>query len=200
MGYVMAFVDALIAYSLLGSNSAKMWLRAPLLVALVACGGCGRDRALEAQPTAEQASSHENADLPVRNAFPTATKLRLFVEVGNDDKTGEPIFTKADGLLLTKVQRTEFESYLRIHTDSPDEAIAACFIPHHFFRYFDKAGKVVGEIQVCFCCTGVEEQGASNIKMAHNQRLIVDFNKLGAFIRSLGERTDIQCDDQNPER
>jgi hypothetical protein len=171
------------------------WICVPLGVALLGCMGCDRHDA----PAADQHSSGQNAsspapaDQPLRNPFPTASDVRLFVEVDHDDD-GNLIFSKPDGRSLTPSQRSTFESLINIHTISPDEMFAACFVPHHFFRYYDKGGKMIGEVQVCFCCAGVEQSGASNIHLGKDQMLSADFLRLEAFVKSLGERTDVECD------
>lgn len=116
----------------------------------------------------------------------------MFVNTGQDAK-GEPIFSKAHGHVLTQAQRAQFESLIQVHTLTPDEPIAACFIPHHFFRYYNKAGKQIGELQVCFCCAGVEQSGASDVHLTKDQTLSADFTRLKAFVQSLGEPTNVQC-------
>ena len=131
------------------------------------------------------------SDRPLRNPFPTAREVRLFVESGYG--TDKPIYSKPKGRLLTPAQRSEFESLIKVHTIASDEAFAACFIPHHFFRYFDKSGKLVGELQVCFCCAGVKRSEDSPIRLAEGEMLSADFGRLNAFVASLGERTDVDC-------
>jgi len=73
-------------------------------------------------------------------------------------------------------------------------AFAACFIPHHFFRYFDDSGKLVGELALCFCCAGVQQSEGSSVRLSEDQMLVADFRKLESFVASLGERTDVLCD------
>lgn len=142
------------------------------------------------------ASSQAPADQPLGKPFPAASEVRLFVNTGYDDK-GKPTYSRPGGHPLSASERSAFESLIKIHTISPDEAFAMCFIPHHFFRYYDKGGKMIGELQVCFCCEGVEQSGASNIRLGKNQMLSADFQRLKAFVRSLGERTDVQCDEHS---
>jgi hypothetical protein len=123
-----------------------------------------------------------------------ANEVRLFVNTDYDAK-GEPIFSNPRGHALNAGQRARFESLIKVHTMSPDELVAFCFIPHHFFRYFSRSGKQIGEIQVCFCCAGVEQSGASDVRLGINQKLSADFGRLKAFVKSLGESTDVQCDE-----
>lgn len=133
----------------------------------------------------------QTADKPISDPYPGAQEVRLFVETENEDH--KRIYVRPAGRTLTEGQRAEFESTLAIHTVSPDELFAACFIPHHFFRYFDGAGKLVGEVQVCFCCAGVQSEG-SNVQLGEDQMLAADFRKLKTLVASLGERTDVYCD------
>ena len=127
---------------------------------------------------------------PVTNAFPLATEVRLFVET-DVDANGKSVFSKPKGLKLSPQQRQAFEASLVVEP-IPDMVIG-CFIPHHFFRYFDANGRSIGEIEVCFCCSGVLATGAANIPIGKNQRLSADYDKLEAFVRSLGEPTQGQC-------
>lgn len=169
------------------------WIWPALGLALLSCSSCDRhDRSPVDHTSLHGAAFNPTAlDQPLRNPFPAASEVRLFVNTDYDAK-GAPIFRNPHGHPLTVSQRAEFESLIEVHTTSPDELIAGCFIPHHFFRYFDKSGKQVGELQVCFCCAGVEESDSS-IRLASNQKLSADFARLKEFVRSLGEPTDVQC-------
>lgn len=162
-------------------------------LALIACVGCSpADPSRSHQQAAASAQTSSVPDRPVYNLFPSASEVRLFVETGY--RGNESIFNPPRGIRLSRSQRAVFESALAIHTISPDEMFAACFIPHHFFRYFDTAGKLLGEVEVCFCCAGVQQSGASHIKLQRNERLQADFKKLEALVRLLGARTDVQCE------
>ena len=131
---------------------------------------------------------------PYRNPFPTAREVRLFVNTDNAE--GQPIYSNPKGRVLTATQRTQLESLIAIHTIAPDDEFTMCFIPHHFFRYFDKDGKQVGEIAVCFCCAGVQQSEGSQVRVTKDEILGADFGKLQSFVASLGERTDVQCEDE----
>lgn len=132
------------------------------------------------------------SDKPFRDPYPGAAEVRLFVETR--DGGNEPAFVKPAGRVLTEEQRVEFESLIAIHTISPEDLFAACFVPHHFFRYFDGAGKLVGEIEVCFCCAGVQQSEGSKVRLSNDQMLVADFPRLESFVTSLGERTDVGCE------
>jgi hypothetical protein len=74
--------------------------------------------------------------------------------------------------------------------------VASCFIPHHFFRYYDHSGRQIGEISVCFCCAGIEMEPSASLHLRPKQRFEVDYGKLKLLVSSWGERTDIQCESQ----
>ena len=123
--------------------------------------------------------------------FADASSVRLFVERGYD-KQGNPMFTKSRGLLLSKDQRSKFEATL--HSRKIPEAVIGCFIPHHFFKYYDKNDKEIGEFEVCFCCGGIRTNGASGIVIPSGHELSLDYKALESLIKALGEPTDILCD------
>ncbi len=166
-----------------------MLKRIPILLALLALStGCDEQqpaRERSERPVAQAAAS-PRPDKPITDPFPTATELKLFVETGHHPD-GTPIMSKPDGLRLTKDQRADFEATLLAKI--PPEEVAGCFIPHHFFRYYDSAGDMIGEIQVCFCCGGV----VGNVSVPAGQELAVDYGKLQTLIEALGEPVNVLC-------
>ena len=146
--------------------------------------GCGPE------PVAESAIPNVAPTRPVNNPFPQATEMRLFVETARD-AGGRPVFGMANGRKLSSKQRQAFEASLIVEP-LPD-SVDACFIPHHFFRYFDAKGRKVGQVSVCFCCSGVAVSDGSNIVVGKDQQVGADYTKLEAFVRSLGESTEAQC-------
>ena len=130
------------------------------------------------------------SDLPVIGAFPGATEVRLFVET-ETRPNGPRVFTEPKGRVLTIDQRKAFEATLKVET-IPD-VVAACFVPHHFFGYYDANGEKLGEISICFCCAGASVKGPSGIKMKKDQWLSADFDKVKKFVRSLNLPTNVQC-------
>ena len=129
---------------------------------------------------------------PVENIYPAATQVRLFVNTGYEKGSGMPIYS-SPGKLLNGEQREYFEQALSI-TKTPEE-MAACFIPHHYFRYYDKTGKQIGEISVRFCCGGVEVEGASNIRLKAGETVGGNLSRIASLVEDLGEPTDILCDE-----
>ena len=149
-----------------------------------ACCGChGEPASSDPAATAEVGRTS-----PAGNPFPAATEVRLFVNTDYDDN-GRLILD--GGLALTPSQRAEFESLLRV--EPLPEQLAACFIPHHFFRYLDGAGNVLGEVEICFCCEGVSVSKGNAIKLTNGEQVGGDFAKLRAFVQSLGKPTDGGC-------
>ena len=133
---------------------------------------------------------------PVVGAFPDATEVRLFVETANPPN-GKRVFAEPKGRVLTGDQRKAFETTLRIEP-IPD-MVAACFVPHHFFAYYDAKGRKLGEISICFCCSGAGVKGESGITMQKNQWLGANFDELRKFIRSLDLPTNVQCGPSQPD-
>ncbi|HEV7287833.1 hypothetical protein [Sphingomonas sp.] len=95
-------------------------------------------------------------------------------------------------MLLNTAQRKAFENSLKII--AAPEYEAACFIPHHYFRYYDASGKEVGDVAVCFCCDGVAASGSNVLKPSSGAILSADYRKVKALVAALGEPTDVLCD------
>jgi hypothetical protein len=169
------------------------------LLALPACSP--RDQSRRQQPKIEPIQKGQIRFDPV-HPFPKATQLRLFVETEKPDRDGKPVYVRPDGRELSSKQREQFERLLRVETPvnvPPDSEFwlrTSCFIPHHFFRYYDSSGRRVGEISVCFCCAGVEMEPSTSLRLQDGQRFEADYVKLKSLVSSWGERTDIQCDAQ----
>lgn len=156
------------------------------LFLMVVTAGCGAPvpQAWPDDRSPAQALPQPSPDQP---PFPTATSVRLFVnsEGPNPAPTG--------GLLLTAAQRREFEAALHGKQPPPreDQAVAACFFPHHFFRYYDAGGAQVGEVAVCFCCSGVALKPADGA----DRTFTTDYERIGRLVKSLGLPTDVNCDE-----
>lgn len=162
------------------------------LAAALCLAGCGHDdssRSSQQQP--EQSLPAAGVSHAVKNPFPGAREVRLFVGKGYGPD-GMQIFSKPGGRLLTADALADFEGALRV--EKAPEAMAACFIPHHFFRYYDARGKQIGEISICFCCSGVRASEGAKISVGSNQILTADYKKLEALVLRLGEPTEVLCD------
>jgi hypothetical protein len=150
----------------------------------------GSSLGLFAAILASGCSSEPDPPKNVGNPYPSATEVRLFVETGHDGE-GRPVLSKAAGRTLTAKERQDFERTLRIEP-APDE-YAACFIPHHFFAYFDAQGRKIGEIEVCFCCAGVQGLPDIATPIGPDDVLSADYPALEKLVQSMGEPTDIEC-------
>ena len=162
---------------------------------LVACSQGGQSR--HQAPDIEPVRAGQVRTDPVR-PFPIAKEVRLFVETGKSDRSGKPVYARPYGRKLTAEQREQFEKLLQVETpinvppNSEFWLIAGCFIPHHFFRYYDRSGHQIGEVSVCFCCSGVEMDPSP--QLTKGQRFEADYVRLKALVSSWGERTNIDCD------
>jgi hypothetical protein len=70
--------------------------------------------------------------------------------------TLKPGVTNKDGAVLTPGQVRQLRT--AITGRHPSYAVAACFIPHKAFVFFDAAGKPVACVEVCFACRGIRAQ------------------------------------------
>ncbi len=133
--------------------------------------------------------------------YPEAVTVRLFVE--NDQPEG--MMVEPQGRVLTPAQRAEFEaSFAKVSTRN--RAVAGCFIPHHFLRYYDAGGHKVGEIAVCFCCSGAaaspelfKPEGGGFLHPYENH-LSYDRARLKTLIESLGLPVDVWCREEAEAR
>ena len=162
------------------------------LIAALCLGGCGPDASSGShrQQHGEKSISTAAASPAIHNPFPGTKEVRLFVEIRHGPD-GKRKFGKAEGHLLNANELAGFEGSLRIQ--KAPEAMDACFIPHHFFRYYDERGRQIGEIKICFCCEGVQASKGAKISVGSNQILTADYKKLKALVRRLGEPTDGLC-------
>ena len=127
----------------------------------------------------------------IKDPFPNASEVRLFVQVAYQKEGDEPIFSKKNGVVLSDADRLRLEDALRF-VDMPDE-MAMCFVPHHFFRYFDDKGRQVGEVAVCFCCAGTAGSGSEKLEPKSDEILDTDIKALEALVLDLGESTQVLC-------
>jgi hypothetical protein len=92
---------------------------------------------------------------------------------------------------LAKDQRAAFERNLTIAYYEKGKAVAACCFPHHFLRYFDVNGKLLGEVGICFCCRCVTSDVGGPLR--DNEYREFDYAKMKALIEGLGIPTEMGC-------
>lgn len=91
--------------------------------------------------------------------YPEAVTVKLFVSEQSAYSDNFKL-DEAAAITLSSTQRAKVASafsYIDVLEDiSHEHLVAACFDPHHFFRYYDASGRMIGEIRVCFCCDGTQ--------------------------------------------
>jgi hypothetical protein len=169
-------------------------LRHSVLIALgLALAACHK-------PPASPPPRHRgHVEISAVRPFPEAASVRLFVETGYDEKAHQSIYRDPKGRLLSPEQRRAYESLLQVQTpvnlswDDDFFLMTSCFIPHHFFRYFDRAGRQMGEIAVCFCCSGAEVTQGPQLPLKNGQRFEANYAKLKTLLQSWGAPTNVMC-------
>ena len=112
------------------------------------------------------------------SVYPDAPTVRLSVVASGVNKTVTLNDEQADRLRGS------------LYSGPPPIIVHSCYVPHHFFRFYDKAGKEVGEVEVCFCCGGGREAPSL---MTPGRRLDIDEDEVKAIVRELGLPVDVGC-------
>jgi hypothetical protein len=128
--------------------------------------------------------------------YQAATRVNLLVR----DKflNNVEVSTNPDGVDLTTTERQEFEQSIKKSVtvrpagkDYPGRSDAACFIPHHFFRYYDAKGRKIGEVEICFCCTG--GVASPSLTTRNDEHEIFDVERIKALVKKMKLPTDVNC-------
>lgn len=132
-------------------------------------------------------------DAPVR-PYPKATSVRMFVGTG-EYVGSEPVLVSNTGHLLTPAQRREFESTLfrRVSLGAP-LSVVGCFDPHHHFKYYDQAGNLIGQVDVCFCC-GNASASPELVRRSSYETFEFKYDELKSFVKRLRYPTNVACED-----
>lgn len=135
------------------------------------------------------------SETPVR-PYPEAVEVRLFVET-DEDRQEFGVLVPANGRLLSPEERTGFEALLTKRSTRGGVA-HACFVPHHFFRYYDASGHQIGTIAICFCCQGAAAEPAlfppeGGYFQPYSNALGFDPDRLAAFVEGLGLPAHVWC-------
>ncbi len=127
--------------------------------------------------------------------WPEAASVRLFVEDIPYDEIGPNGngMSNPAGVLLTKAQQKFVSNAMTRDTYSDYRAVVACFIPHHFFRFYDVGGKQIGELQVCYCCGGVSLAQAK-YSLADKQVWGFDYEGVAKMMAEMGISSKVQCE------
>lgn len=131
--------------------------------------------------------------------WPEATEVRLFVEdlsYDERERTGATM-SNPKGVVLNAAQRATLDRSVTLYRMTVKEyataVSAACFIPHHFFRYYDSGGRQVGELAVCYCCKGVSLAPAFR-PLRRAEEWQFDYDAVGKMLKEMGVSTDVNCD------
>lgn len=130
--------------------------------------------------------------------WPEAAEVRVFVEdipFDEFERTGKNM-SKPDGIVLTKSQRAVLDNAVHLYRMTPKEyknnAVIGCFIPHHFFRYYDRKGRQIGEMAVCYCCGGIEFSPAIK-RLRPEEEWQFDFEGVERMLQEIGVPTNVNC-------
>jgi hypothetical protein len=137
--------------------------------------------------------------LPMRNQRPAlfdkADKAILFLGNLESDSTSPSDLKKVKSLIekgvtLTVEQREIIENNIAIEPIESEIERDACFIPHHFIKYY-KSDKQIGEVAICFCCEGVEIAGESY----DNAKFYIEFKlyNIEKLLKTMDIPTNIDC-------
>lgn len=143
--------------------------------------------------------SKPSAGATLVRPWPQASEVRLFVEdLSYDEQKRTGNWTsRPAGIRLTKAQRDIVDGSVFLHRLTKKEwakrVYTACFIPHHFFRYYDGSGRQIGEIQVCYCCQGIDMAPALRRIDSYDEWQF-DFARVEKMLIEMGVSTDINCE------
>lgn len=103
-----------------------------------------------------------------------------------------------DGILLTAGQKAILDRSVHRYRAKPSEmgkyAMPACFVPHHFFRYYDKGGRQIGELAVCYCCGDIRVTPYSYGPNGDGSEVWdFDYDGVKKMLKEMDVPTDIDC-------
>lgn len=130
--------------------------------------------------------------------WPEAIEVRLFVEDLSYDERERIGATMSNpkGVMLNRDQRATLDNsvtlYRMTHEEYENSAYAACFIPHHFFRYYDSNGKQLGELAVCYCCGGIRLRPALR-EIRRDEEWQFDYEAVKTMLEGMNIPTNVHC-------
>jgi hypothetical protein len=133
---------------------------------------------------------------PVNSVYPDAKSVRLFVMQWTTPTTPNDTprprwLNPAGGYQLSPAQAARLRRAL-LNSPPPTGPVAGCFEPHHFFRFYNRSGRQLGEVAVCFCCGGVEAKPA--LSVGFGRELRVNFPEVESLVKQLGASVNVGCD------
>lgn len=134
----------------------------PILLMLLACACKDAAKSTDGEKTT---SKHEqdtcnwlNFDYKVANAF-LINDPEGYLEAFSANKPFDK-YIKADSVwILDSTQVNKLNDILcgrMMSKENSDEAVAACFEPHHGVLFYDKTNKIVASINICFLCNNAQ--------------------------------------------
>jgi hypothetical protein len=133
-------------------------------------------------PASRPAVVKRSAAAPLR-VFPTAVSATLSVR----DNTSQEF--KLTEIKLSRPQLDRLRAAL-VSVPQPN-TMAACFVPHHQFDFMDARGRKVGQLLVCFCCSGVSAR--PNPIRDDARMLDARYDELRSLVTELGSSPDTNC-------
>ena len=130
--------------------------------------------------------------------WPDASEVRLIVaDLSFEDQAKRGAWTsRPEGVVLTSQQRAIVDKSVHLYRmtkkEADNRAYVDCFIPHHFFRYYDKSGRQIGELQICYCCQGNAMEPALRPTDIYDEWQF-DFPRVEKMLHEMGVSTDINC-------
>ncbi|WP_144037946.1 hypothetical protein [Sphingopyxis sp. KK2] len=151
------------------------------------------------EPVAESSALRFGERVRVSPA-PDAVEVRLFVEGVPHRATPRvnQLMNDPDGILLTAEQRAILDQSVHRYRAKPSEmgkySMPACYIPHHFFRYYDKRGQQIGELEVCYCCGDIRVKPYSYGPNSDGSEVWdFDYDAVKKMLKAMDVPTDIDC-------
>lgn len=167
---------------------------AVLAIGVAACSEAHSNRLDASQADADVYVEPKLLKTEKLRLWPEAASVRLFVEDIPYDEIGPNGngMSNPAGVKLTKTQQALVSNAMTRKTYTDERAIVGCFIPHHFFRFYDVGGKQIGELQVCYCCGGVALRPA-RYGLADKQYWGFDYDGVAKMMAEMGISSQVQC-------
>lgn len=179
-------------------RNAKIAVWTALLIAVGITLSLSAMNAGPADKAAAGTLSRDRGTTTAIRPWPEATEVRLFVEdlsYDERERTGATM-SNPKGVLLNAAQRATLDKSVTLYRMTPEEyenaAYAACFIPHHFFRYYDSNGRQLGELAVCYCCRGISLPSTFR-EIREDEEWRFDYEAVKKMLEGMNIPTNVHC-------